>query len=28
MENTFPKGIFSVHKTEYRIHTLAWEGEE
>ena len=28
MENAFPKGIFSVHKTEYRIHTLAWEGEE
>ena len=28
MKDAFVKGVFAVHKTEYRIHTLAWEGEE
>jgi len=28
MEDAFMKCIFAVHKTEYRIHALAWEGEE
>ena len=27
MGNAFSKGYFAFHKTEYRIHTLAWEGE-
>jgi|SRR5210317_706477 len=28
MGNAFHKGLFSYHKTEYRVHSLAWEGYE
>lgn len=26
--DAFDKGYFRYHKTEYRVHTIAWEGEE
>lgn len=25
--DAFDKGYFCYHKTEYRVHTIAWEGE-